>query len=172
MREENGHGPQSNGAAQALFPCAGNRCCDARCPARTSAGCPARGFGPVPLAAGRYVPRSGHGPGAVPPRSTAMAFAGPGPRHRILSGVVSGRCQTERQAGTPAWAPEGAIGMAGVDGRRPSIYPSLLYADAKAAIKQLTEAFGFTELSVYEGEDGSVLHAELVQGNGAGMIGS
>jgi uncharacterized glyoxalase superfamily protein PhnB len=62
--------------------------------------------------------------------------------------------------------------MAGVDGRRPSIYPSLLYADAKAAIKQLTEAFGFTELSVYEGEDGSVLHAELVQGNGAVMIGS
>jgi uncharacterized glyoxalase superfamily protein PhnB len=62
--------------------------------------------------------------------------------------------------------------MAGMDGRRPSIYPSLLYADAKAAIKQLTEAFGFTELSVYEGEDGSVLHAELVQGNGAVMIGS
>jgi uncharacterized glyoxalase superfamily protein PhnB len=62
--------------------------------------------------------------------------------------------------------------MAGTDGRRPSIYPTLLYADAKAAIKQLTEAFGFTELSVYEGEDGSVLHAELVQGNGAVMLGS
>ncbi|MEV5081155.1 extradiol dioxygenase, partial [Streptomyces sp. NPDC056159] len=30
----------------------------------------------------------------------------------------------------------------------------LLYADAKAAVKQLTEAFGFTELAVYEGEDG------------------
>ncbi len=41
--------------------------------------------------------------------------------------------------------------MAGMDGRRPSIYPTLLYADAKAAIRQLTEAFGFTELSVYEG---------------------
>lgn len=62
--------------------------------------------------------------------------------------------------------------MAGTDGRRPSIYPTLLYADAKAAIKQLTEAFGFTELSVYEGEDGSVLHAELVQGNGAVILGS
>ncbi|WP_055491581.1 VOC family protein [Streptomyces sp. TP-A0356] len=62
--------------------------------------------------------------------------------------------------------------MAGMDGRRPSIYPTLLYVDAKAAIKQLTEAFGFTELSVYEGEDGSVLHAELVQGNGAVMLGS
>jgi uncharacterized glyoxalase superfamily protein PhnB len=65
--------------------------------------------------------------------------------------------------------------MTGMDGRRPSIYPSLLYADAKAAIKQLTEAFGFTELSVYESDEegaGSVLHAELVQGNGAVMIGS
>ncbi|MBW8801646.1 VOC family protein [Streptomyces sp. NPDC048278] len=62
--------------------------------------------------------------------------------------------------------------MAGTSGGRPSIYPSLLYTDAKAAIKQLTEAFGFTELSVYEGEDGMVLHAELVQGNGAVMLGS
>ncbi|GHI08704.1 hypothetical protein AQI88_03880 [Streptomyces cellostaticus] len=61
--------------------------------------------------------------------------------------------------------------MAGTGGR-PSIYPTLLYADAKAAIKQLTEAFGFTELSVYEGADGTVIHAELVQGNGAVMVGS
>ncbi|MBE8473236.1 VOC family protein [Streptomyces justiciae] len=62
--------------------------------------------------------------------------------------------------------------MAGTNAGRPSIYPTLLYADAKAAIRQLTEAFGFTELSVYEGEDGSVFHAELVQGNGAVMVGS
>jgi uncharacterized glyoxalase superfamily protein PhnB len=62
--------------------------------------------------------------------------------------------------------------MAGTGGGRPSIYPTLLYADAKAAIRQLTEAFGFTEVSVYEGEDGSVLHAELMQGNGAVMLGS
>ncbi|MFF7974815.1 VOC family protein [Streptomyces sp. NPDC007905] len=61
--------------------------------------------------------------------------------------------------------------MAGTGGR-PSIYPTLLYADAKAAIKQLTEAFGFTELSVYETEDGTVMHAELVQGRGAVMVGS
>ncbi|AJE86406.1 MULTISPECIES: VOC family protein [Streptomyces] len=53
-----------------------------------------------------------------------------------------------------------------------SIYPTLLYADAKAAIAQLKEAFGFTELSVYEDEDGTVLHAELAQGNGAVMLGS
>jgi uncharacterized glyoxalase superfamily protein PhnB len=48
----------------------------------------------------------------------------------------------------------------------------LLYADASAAIRQLTTAFGFTELAVYEGEDGKVVHAELVQGNGAVMLGS
>ncbi|MEV1064917.1 VOC family protein [Streptomyces sp. NPDC050263] len=62
--------------------------------------------------------------------------------------------------------------MAGTNSGRPSIYPTVLYADAKAAIRQLTEALGFTELSVYEGEDGSVVHAELVQGNGAVMLGS
>ncbi|MBL3667338.1 VOC family protein [Streptomyces sp. M2CJ-2] len=62
--------------------------------------------------------------------------------------------------------------MAGAGGGRPSIFPTLLYADAKAAIRQLTEAFGFTELSVYEAEDGAVMHAELVQGNGAVMLGS
>jgi len=62
--------------------------------------------------------------------------------------------------------------MAGTSGGRPSICPALLYTDAKAAIKQLTEAFGFTELAVYEGEDGLVAHAELVQGNGAVMLGS
>ncbi|WP_409472896.1 VOC family protein [Streptomyces sp. HC307] len=64
------------------------------------------------------------------------------------------------------------IGVAGTGGGRPSIFPTLLYSDAKAAIRQLTEAFGFTELSVYESEDGTVMHAELVQGNGAVMLGS
>ncbi|MFF3336109.1 VOC family protein [Streptomyces sp. NPDC002888] len=62
--------------------------------------------------------------------------------------------------------------MTGRSGGRPSLYPTLVYADAKAAITQLTEAFGFTELSVYEGENGLVLHAELTQGNGAVMLGS
>ncbi|AZQ33858.1 glyoxalase [Streptomyces cyaneochromogenes] len=62
--------------------------------------------------------------------------------------------------------------MAGTSGGRPSIYPTLHYVDAKAAIKQLTEAFGFTELAVYETEDGKIAHAELVQGNGAVMLGS
>ncbi len=62
--------------------------------------------------------------------------------------------------------------MAGTNGGRPSIYPTLVYADAKAAVKQLTEAFGFSELAVYESEDGKVAHAELAQGNGAIMLGS
>lgn len=62
--------------------------------------------------------------------------------------------------------------MAGRGGGRPSVFPTLLYADASAAIRQLTAAFGFTELAVYEGEDGKVVHAELVQGEGAVMLGS
>ncbi|MFF3857625.1 VOC family protein [Streptomyces sp. NPDC002209] len=58
--------------------------------------------------------------------------------------------------------------MAGV----PSICPTLRYRDAKAAVKLLTEAFGFSQVAVYEGEDGSVMHAELAYGNGLVMLGS
>ncbi|MFE2477451.1 VOC family protein [Streptomyces sp. NPDC059389] len=58
--------------------------------------------------------------------------------------------------------------MAGV----PSICPTLRYRDAKAAVKLLTEAFGFSQIAVYEGEDGAVMHAELAYGNGAVMLGS
>ncbi|WP_238431597.1 VOC family protein [Streptomyces cavernae] len=61
--------------------------------------------------------------------------------------------------------------MAGKEGL-PSIFPTLTYTDAKAAIRQLTEAFGFSEQAVYEAEDGTVVHAELVQGNGGVMLGS
>ncbi|MER8033267.1 VOC family protein [Streptomyces bauhiniae] len=61
--------------------------------------------------------------------------------------------------------------MADTSGR-PSVYPTLRYADARAAIAQLTRALGFTELAVYESEDGTVLHAELTQGNGGVMLGS
>ncbi|CAL9399446.1 extradiol dioxygenase [Streptomyces sp. DH-12] len=62
--------------------------------------------------------------------------------------------------------------MAGAGGSRPSVVPTLLYGDAKAAVRQLTEALGFTEVSVYEGEDGTVMHAELAQGGGVVMLGS
>ncbi|GGT24825.1 VOC family protein [Streptomyces purpureus] len=54
----------------------------------------------------------------------------------------------------------------------PHICPTLTYDDAKAAIKQITEAFGFTQNAVYEGENGQVLHAELSYGNGMVMLGS
>lgn len=61
--------------------------------------------------------------------------------------------------------------MAG-SGTAPTICPTLRYKDAKAAIAFLTDAFGFTEVAVYEGGDGTVEHAELAYGNGMVMLGS
>jgi len=92
-----------------------------------------------------------------------------GRRRRGALSVVAARLGGGDESGT---GHKGVIGMAGTNGGRPSVFPTVLYADAKAAIRQLTQALGFTELSVYEGEDGTVLHAELVQGNGAVMLGS
>lgn len=54
----------------------------------------------------------------------------------------------------------------------PTVYPTILYDDAKAAIRTLTQGLGFTEEAVYEGAGGSVLHAELSCGNGRVMLGS
>ncbi|MFE7571608.1 VOC family protein [Streptomyces sp. NPDC057539] len=54
----------------------------------------------------------------------------------------------------------------------PSICPTILYQDAKAAIRTLRDAFGFTVLRAYEDEDGAVLHAELAYGDGVVMVGS
>ncbi|MGW7551237.1 VOC family protein [Streptomyces rimosus] len=54
----------------------------------------------------------------------------------------------------------------------PTFCPALRYRDAKAAIKQLTEAFGFRQTALYESEDGTVLHAELCFGNGVVMLGT
>ncbi|MEV1040962.1 VOC family protein [Streptomyces sp. NPDC050204] len=62
--------------------------------------------------------------------------------------------------------------MAGAPAGVPTIYPTILYDDAKAAIRTLTEGLGFTEEAVYEGEGGQVLHAELSCGNGRVMLGS
>lgn len=62
--------------------------------------------------------------------------------------------------------------MAGAPTGVPTIYPTILYDDAKAAIRTLTEGLGFTEEAVYEGENGTVLHAELSCGNGRVMLGS
>ena len=55
---------------------------------------------------------------------------------------------------------------------RMSVVPALQYADAKAAIEFLCNAFGFERKAVYEGPDGSIAHAELTHGNGMVMLGS
>jgi uncharacterized glyoxalase superfamily protein PhnB len=55
---------------------------------------------------------------------------------------------------------------------RPGLCPTLLYSDAKAAVRQLTEGLGFRQLALYEGQDGTVAHAELEQGGGVVMLGS
>lgn len=53
-----------------------------------------------------------------------------------------------------------------------AVIPCLRYADPKAAIRFLTEAFGFVEKLVVPGPDGGVVHAELVYGEGErqGMV--
>ncbi|WP_405781850.1 VOC family protein [Streptomyces sp. NBC_00859] len=53
-----------------------------------------------------------------------------------------------------------------------TISPTLLYDDAKAAVRLLKDAFGFTEVAVYEDESGAVLHAELAYGDGMVMLGT
>ncbi|MGR8011301.1 VOC family protein [Streptomyces hypolithicus] len=54
----------------------------------------------------------------------------------------------------------------------PSIYPTILFKDAKAAVAMLKDAFGFTEVALHTNESGAVEHAELACGNGAVMVGS
>ncbi|WP_030713487.1 VOC family protein [Streptomyces griseus] len=47
--------------------------------------------------------------------------------------------------------------MAGAASGVPTIYPTILYDDARAAIRTLTQGLGFTEEAVYEGENGRVM---------------
>jgi uncharacterized glyoxalase superfamily protein PhnB len=54
----------------------------------------------------------------------------------------------------------------------PTMFPSLHYDDAKAAIDFLCEAFGFERHAVYANDDGTIAHAELRFGNGMVMFGS
>lgn len=54
---------------------------------------------------------------------------------------------------------------------RATIIAVMRYRDADAALKFLTDVFGFAEHAVYRGEDGKVQHAELSFGNGMIMIG-
>jgi uncharacterized glyoxalase superfamily protein PhnB len=51
-----------------------------------------------------------------------------------------------------------------------NIYPVLRYRDAHAAIDFLCDAFGFERHAVYEGEDGTVEHAQLAHGSGMVML--
>ena len=48
--------------------------------------------------------------------------------------------------------------------------PTLGYRDARAAIRFLVTAFGFEEVAVYEGEKGTVDHAELRWPGGGGVM--
>lgn len=53
-----------------------------------------------------------------------------------------------------------------------AICPTLRYDDPIAAMAFLTEALGFVRGDVHQGDDGSVVHAELSFGDGVVMIGT
>jgi uncharacterized glyoxalase superfamily protein PhnB len=53
-----------------------------------------------------------------------------------------------------------------------TVIPTMRYNDAAAAIAWLCEAFGFEKHLVVPGEDGTIVHAQLVFGNGMVMLGS
>ena len=53
----------------------------------------------------------------------------------------------------------------------PTVFPSLVYDDAKAAVDFLTAAFDAERHAVYE-DNGAVQHAELRLGNGLVMFGA
>jgi uncharacterized glyoxalase superfamily protein PhnB len=108
-------------------------------------------------------------------RFSARGFAPRGCRWPVSHWPLTGHTDASRC--TPVHSGhEEVVTMAGTGkgggSSRPGVVPTLLYADAKAAIRQLTEGLGFTEVTVYEGEDGTVEHAELAQGNGMVMLGS
>jgi uncharacterized glyoxalase superfamily protein PhnB len=54
----------------------------------------------------------------------------------------------------------------------PTVFPTLRYDDAHAAIEFLGSAFGGERYAVYPADDGSILHAEFRFGNGIVMFGS
>ncbi|MBI3819859.1 MAG: glyoxalase [Planctomycetes bacterium] len=53
-----------------------------------------------------------------------------------------------------------------------TLYPTLTYADAPAAIDWLCRAFGFTKQFVVRDGKGAVMHSELSFGNGVIMVSS
>ena len=54
----------------------------------------------------------------------------------------------------------------------PDVIPAITYEDAPAAIEWLERAFGFERHAVYEGDGGTIEHAELRVGSGMVMLGS
>ncbi len=55
---------------------------------------------------------------------------------------------------------------------RPCLFPCLRYRHAPAAIDWLARAFGFQKKAVYDGPDGTIMHAELKLGDDYVMLGS
>jgi uncharacterized glyoxalase superfamily protein PhnB len=55
---------------------------------------------------------------------------------------------------------------------RSTIVPAFRYTNAPAAIEWLCSVLGFERRAVYEGENGTIAHAELALGNGIVMLGS
>jgi uncharacterized glyoxalase superfamily protein PhnB len=53
----------------------------------------------------------------------------------------------------------------------PTVFPTLHYDDARAAIDFLTAAFGAGRHAVYDDGQGTIVHAELRLGNGIVMLG-
>jgi uncharacterized glyoxalase superfamily protein PhnB len=53
-----------------------------------------------------------------------------------------------------------------------SIYPALRYRDARAAIAWLARAFDAKAHAVYDADDGTVAHAEVVVGDNLIMLGN
>jgi len=53
-----------------------------------------------------------------------------------------------------------------------TVIPALRYRNAPAAIDWLCQIFGFERHAVYEGENGTIAHAELSLGGGMIMLGS
>ncbi len=54
---------------------------------------------------------------------------------------------------------------------RVTVISCMNYRDVGSAIEWLCEAFGFKPRAVYRDDDGKVVHAELVHGNGMIMVG-
>ena len=54
----------------------------------------------------------------------------------------------------------------------PTLYPTIRYDDAPAALRFLTEVLDFTAPAVMENPDGTIGHAEAWHGNGMVMVSS